>query len=165
MLTSLRGGRAPLGALFGTGFRKMGAVFATGFRVGLWVLLGVLLLVVPGVMWYCALYVAVPAVVVEAGLASSADALQRSRELTSGSRWAIFVVAALVGVVNAVAFGVAAVLAALAQALPHPIAVLLATAVIALASTFGACASAVAYHDLRVAKEGIATADLVKVFE
>jgi hypothetical protein len=41
----------------------------------------------------------------------------------------------------------------------------IATAIVALASTLGACASAVAYHDLRLAKEGVSTAELVKVFE
>ena len=35
----------------------------------------------------------------------------------------------------------------------------------ALVSTFAAIAPAVAYHDLRVAKEGVSTADLARVFE
>ncbi len=165
VLGSLRGERASVGALFGTGFRKMGWVFAVSFRVGLWIILGTLLLVVPAIVWYCALFVAVPAVVVEANLGSSSDALQRSRDLTKGSRWAIFTIALVVAVVSAVAVLVGGVLAALAQALPQPVPIVIATAVIALVSSLGACASAVAYHDLRVAKEGVSTADLVKVFE
>jgi len=165
VLESLRGGRAPVGELFGIGFRKMGAVFATSFRVGLWMILGTLLLVVPGVMWYCALFVAVPAVVVETGLASSADALQRSRDLTKGSRWAIFAIALVVGILSVVVLALAGLAAALVQFLPQPIPLVVATVVVALVSTLGACASAVAYHDLRIAKEGVATEDLVKVFE
>lgn len=165
MLESLRGGRAPIGTLFGTGFRKAGWVFAVSFRVGIWLLLGTLLLVVPGIVWYCALFVAVPAVVVESKLGSSADALQRSRDLTRGDRWGIFAVAA-VSFVLAVAITVAvAALLAFAEALPPPIVMVLANAVVALASTFGAITAAVAYHDLRVVKEGAATEDLARVFE
>lgn len=164
VLESLRGGRVPVGALFGTGFRKMGMVFATSFRVGLWMLLGVILLIVPAILWYCALFVSVPAVVVEPNL-SSGEALQRSRDLTKGSRKAIFVVGLVIGVTSLVVVGIAGVVAVFAQALPHPLPVVLAAAIIALVSSFGACASAVAYHDLRAAKEGIATEDLVKVFE
>ncbi len=165
VLESLRGGRASAGALFGTGFRKVGWVFAVSFRIGLWMILGTLLLVVPAIIWYCALFVAVPAVVVEANLESSADALQRSRDLTKGSRWGILAVALVVFAVTAAAVVVAGLFAALAQGLPRPIPVLIATAIIALVSSLGACASAVAYHDLRLAKEGASTADLVKVFE
>lgn len=165
VLESLRGGRPPVGALFGTGFRKMGWVFATSFRVGLWMLLGFVLLVVPAFMWYSALFVAVPAVVAEPNLDSSADALARSRALTKGSRWGIFAVVLVAFAVGFASTAIAGVLGALAGALPHPIPVLLATVLTALASSFSACAAAVAYHDLRVAKEGVATADLVKVFE
>jgi hypothetical protein len=165
VLESLRGGRVSVGVLFGTGFRQMGAVFAVSFRVGLWMILGTVLLVVPALVWYCALFVAVPAVVVEAKLSSSADALTRSRELTKGSRWGIFAVVLVVFVVTVAAVTVAGALAAFAQALPQPVPVVIATAIVALASTLGACASAVAYHDLRLAKEGVSTAELVKVFE
>jgi hypothetical protein len=165
VLESLRGGRVPAGALFGVGLRKFGAVFAVSFGVGLWLMLGVILLVVPAVVWYCALFVAVPAAVVEAKLSSSADALQRSRELTAGSRWAIFAVVLVLFVVRVAAAVVAGAVGAVAQALPQPVPVLLAVAVVALGSTLGACATAVAYHDLRLSKEGASTADLVKVFE
>jgi type III secretory pathway component EscS len=165
VLESLRGGRASVGALFRTGFGKMGWVFAVSFRVGLWLILGTLLLVVPGVMWYCALFVAIPVVVVERHLDSSADALQRSRDLTKGSRRAIFVVVLVSWIVTFVVAAAAGLVAAFAQALPQPVPIVFATALIALVSTFGACAAAVAYHDLRIAKEGAATEDLVKVFE
>lgn len=165
VLRSLDGGRVGIGALFRVGFRKMGWVFLVSFAVGLWVLLGAILLVVPGIIWYCGLYAAIPAVVVEADLGVS-GALARSRSLTKGHRWSIFAVVLVVFVVTAVAAAGGGVLVALAaRALSPAVAALLVTVVIVLASSFGACASAVAYHDLRVEKEGIATADLVKVFE
>lgn len=164
VLESLRGGRAGLGTLFAVGFRKLGWVFLTSLGVGLWVLLGTILLVVPGIVWYCALYVAVPAVVVEPGIGAS-GALARSRELTKGRRWAVLAVVLVVFVVSIATGMLAGGLAATASGLPHPIPALVVTALTALVSSAGACAAAVAYHDLRVAKEGVATADLVKIFE
>jgi hypothetical protein len=166
VLESLRGGRAPIGRLFEKGFGKMGTVFVVSFRTGLWFVLGFVLLVVPFVVWYCALYVAIPAAVVEDRLASSADALARSRELTAGHRWAILAVTLVVVVVTVVVGGVAGlVITLLRQTLPGGVQAFLVVAVTTLVSALGACAHAVAYHDLRVAKEGVATADLVKVFE
>ncbi|HET7827136.1 MAG TPA: hypothetical protein VFK90_17500 [Anaeromyxobacter sp.] len=166
VLESLRGGRVRTGELFRKGFAKMGTVFTVSFRTGMWFILGLILLVVPFVVWYCALFVAVPAAVVEEGVGSSGDALARSRALTAGHRWAIFAVALVVLVVNVVLDGIAGiVLALVGQALPIGIQSLSVASVMTVVSALGACAHAVAYHDLRVAKEGVATADLVKVFE
>lgn len=165
VLQSLDGGRVGIGALFRTGFRKVGWVFLVSFAVGLWVILGTLLLVVPGIIWYCGLFAAIPAVVVEADLGVS-GALARSRSLTAGHRWGIFAVILVALVVSvAITGGGGALVALVAGALPPPIPALLVTALTALGGSFWACAPAVAYHDLRVAKEGVATADLVKVFE
>ncbi len=164
VLESLRGERVPLGTLLGTGFSKLGRVFLVSVAVGLRVLLGFMLLVVPGIVFLCQLYVAVPAAVVEPDV--GLEAIPRSRALTAGNRWGIFVIV-LVGLLVTIAVGgVAGVLALLgASALPGPAVAVLVTAIGALASPFGACAAAVAYHDLRVAKEGVDTATLVKVFE
>jgi len=164
VLKSLRGERAPVGALFGTGFRTMGSVFAVSFRVGLWLLLGTVLLVVPALLWYCVLFVAVPAAVVEPNLGSSADALERSRVLTRGNRWGILAIL-LVDLVVTVAVVVAtSAFAALASVVPRSILIAASSTVIVLVSSFSACTAAVAYNDLRVSKEGVSTADLVRIF-
>jgi hypothetical protein len=164
VLQSLRGETVPLGRLLGSGFSKMGSVLLVSIGFGLIVFLGFVLLVVPGVIALCALYVAVPAVVVED--VGPGEALGRSRTLTKGSRWSILAVALVVGVVTFVAAAAAGALVALGvSALPHPVPALLSTAIVALLTPLGACAAAVAYHDLRVAKEGVDTATLVKVFE
>jgi hypothetical protein len=165
VLQSLDGRRVGFADLFRTGFRKMGWVFLVSFAVGLWVMLGTLLLVVPGIVWYCGLYTAVPAVVVEEDLGVS-GALSRSRELTKGNRYEIFAVA-LVTVVATIGGAVIAgvVVGFVGSFLPQPVAAVLLAAVIAVVSSIAACASAVAYHDLRVAKEGVSTAELAKVFE
>lgn len=170
VLQSLHGRRVGVGNLLRTGLRKMGWVFLVSFAVGLWLLLGVLLLVIPAIVWYCGLYVAVPAVVVEADLGVN-EALRRSRSLTAGHRWAILAVVVVVFLVTMLGLFAASLIAGVAFAgigtgeVPHVVEASILTAVLAASSTLGACASAVAYHDLRVAKEGVSTADLVKVFE
>jgi hypothetical protein len=165
VLKALRGERAPVGALFATGFRTMGSVFAVSFRVGLWLLLGTVLLVVPAFVWYCALFVAVPAAVVEPSLRSSADALERSRQLTKGNRWGILAILIVVLGVTVTIVVAATALGVLASVFPRSVLVVANATIIALASSFGACTTAVAYNDLRVSKEGVSTEDLVKIFE
>jgi hypothetical protein len=150
VLQSLRGESVPLGRLLGSGFSKMGSVLLVSIGFGVIVFLGFLLLVVPGVMALCALYVAVPAVVVED--VGPGEALGRSRALTKGSRWGILAIALVVGVVTfAVAGAAGALIAYGASALPHPVPALLSSAIVSLLTPLGACAAAVAYHDLRVA--------------
>jgi hypothetical protein len=165
VLGSLQGQPARVGALLDRGVGRIGVVFASSFRMGLWLVLGFILLIVPGVIWYCALFVAVPAAVVEPALGSSAAALARSRTLTAGSRWQIFGVVVLVGLVMLVGMFVAGFLAVLATGLPLSTRGLIGMVVMTLITPLGACAPAVAYHDLRVAKEGVSTADLARVFE
>ncbi len=166
VLESLRGRRVALGALLGTGFAKLWRVFVVSFGVGVRVFIGFVLLVIPGVVALCRLYVAIPAAVVEP--VDPSDAIDRSRTLTEGNRWGIFVIALVpflvTLLVSAVGGGVL-VLALGASALPPRIFVVLGTAIAVLASPLGACASSVAYHDLRIAKEGVDPAELVKVFE
>ncbi len=164
VLEGLRGTRAPVGALLRKGFAKFGPVLLVAIAYGFVVLLGFVLLVVPGIIALCALYVALPAVVVED--VGPGAALGRSRALTKGSRWGILVIflaLAVVGVAVVTASG--ALAAIVGAALPHPYPALIATALMVLVTPLHACGAAVAYHDLRVAKEGISTADLVKVFE
>src|SRR5512142_3297263 len=80
VLQSLRGETVPLGRLLGSGFSKLGSVLLVSIGFGFIVFLGFVLLVVPGVVALCALYVAVPAVVVED--VGPGEALSRSRART-----------------------------------------------------------------------------------
>jgi hypothetical protein len=67
----------------------MGRILVASLLMGLVILLGFLLMVIPGVILAVGLAVAIPAVVLEAGRSAS-GALSRSWELTRGSRWRIF---------------------------------------------------------------------------
>ena len=124
------------------------------------------LAVVPMLMLQTALWVAVPAAVVERP--GVFGAIGRSFRLTRGSRWRILGVNLVLLVVSAV----------LEVALGSPdgeedstvaelrreVVVQVATAALVL-GPLGAIASIVGYHDLRVGKEGADVEDLARVFE
>ena len=84
----LRGQRAAIGDLVRRGFSSLVPVVLAAIAYSLLLIIGTILLVVPGIILATALWVYVPAIVVEkAGVGAS---FTRSRALTKGHRWAIF---------------------------------------------------------------------------
>lgn len=77
-----------IGSCFGVGFRKAFPLFLTMLLGGLGVMLGYLLLIIPGIILALMWAVAIPACVLE-NLGATAS-LQRSNELTKGSKGMIF---------------------------------------------------------------------------
>jgi hypothetical protein len=129
--------------------------------VGFGVVLGLILLIVPGVILMIMWYVANPACIVERlGVFAS---MARSSELTKGHRWSIFgmwlLIAIASGVMAAVVKGVLGLTGSTGLVISGTL------AWTALASAFGAIFVVVAYHDLRVAKEGIDIRQIVAVFD
>ena len=128
---------------------------------------GLMLLVVPGIIAACALYVALPAVMVER-LGTFAS-LRRSRALTYGYRWPILGVLALFLVVSLAAVTVvgalvAGLIAAAGEGVGGVAALIVAFLALVIVEAFAAVLSAVVYHDLRVAKEGVDIEHLSGVF-
>jgi hypothetical protein len=137
---------------------------------GIVIMIGFLLLIVPGVMLYIILIVSVPALVEERrGVFGS---MRRSRDLTRGSRWLIlllvilfYVASIIVSILfNTVAgvsmFGVAA------GNMPDPrIAGLAAGLSSSLTGVFVAVMLASLYVELRTVKEGETTDTLAGIFE
>ena len=148
---------------------RIASVLVTSLLVGLLAGLATLALIVPGVMLMCMWYVALPAVIVERLKARAS--MRRSRALTSGYRWPIFGLLLLAGILAAVALGVAGALFALVVALTGhggslaTVAVVLTFLGTVVGQAFGAVLSAVVYHDLRVAKEGVDIERLTNVFD
>ncbi len=164
----LNGERAPFGQMIAVGLRRGLPVVGTGFVVWLVTVAGMLLLLVPGVMFLVAACVAVPAAVVERP--GVEGALRRSFDLTRGSRWPLFAAGLAVVVVMwllsmAVQLGATVLVVALPP--PQALGVTLVVSQLgnALFSVLPAVAVAVCYHDLRLAKEGVDTAQLARVFE
>jgi hypothetical protein len=160
----LAGKRVSLGAMIAAGLRRAIPLLLVGIICYVIVVLGMILLFVPGVIFACALVAAIPAVVVERPGVFAA--VKRSFALTKGRRLAIF---ATMLVLFVVAMGVALIgnflLPLLTAAFSPMLGTVLGLVVNIVFGTLLWVAPGVVYHDLRVAKEGVATAQLVAVFE
>jgi hypothetical protein len=164
-LRSLAGGHLSVGESLRAGLAKMWPVARVSFGTGLIVLLGAVLLVVPGIVAACALWLAVPAIVAEPGLSFSA-ALKRSRTLTQGSRTKIFVVALVSWLTVGVGLlALVLVISATELFVPPAVGAVLMEACATILFGIVAIAPAVAYHDLRASNEGIASGHLASVFD
>ena len=155
----LGGQRAGVGDMLRQGLRTLLPVVGTAFLVTLAVLLGYVLLIIPGIMVAVATSLAFPAVVVER--LGPVAAFQRSLDLSRGFRWQLFGCFAVLFVVQ---MGLSIVNMGLQLAVPIAGA-FLSIGVMLLSYPLPWLVIAVAYHDLRVAKEGVDTSALVQVFE
>ena len=169
---AMRGRPFGVGQSLRHGFRRFFPLVGVAIVSTLLTWLAALALLVPGAIVACAFYVAVPVCVIEqAGVGAS---LRRSRDLTRGSRWAIFgllllvsLLAALVGgaaTIGMLALGGSGNLARLADGGISPFR-LVAFFLDAIVRTFGAVVTAVVYYDLRVAKEGVDLDQIAAVFD
>ncbi len=164
VLQALRGERPRARTLLGAGLRKFFRIFWVSVSYQFLVGIGLLLIVVPGVVAAAGLFVAVPVAMAEPRLVGTTQTLWRSWALTKGRRLGVLVVAL-------VALGFLLALIAIAEAIaatvpaPWYVAPALEQAAFVLGSGLLFTAPAVAYHDLRVEKEGVSADELVKVFE
>lgn len=107
---------------------------------------------------YARFYLTIPATVVEG--VGAGEAIQRSKDLTEGSQWRIAGMLALVWIGEFAAQHVAP------RLVPGLVPRVVATWVgLVVVTAFDAVLMTVTYHDLRVAKEGIGTDELTRVFE
>jgi hypothetical protein len=119
-----------------------------------------LLLVIPGFMFLSAMFVVVPACVVDR--LGPIDSMGRSAGLTKGHRWRIFGLILLIFVPGAILQRILFVLAVTAG----PMALSIETFVWdSLFEAFGAVVGAVAYYNLRAVKEGIDIERIAAVFD
>jgi uncharacterized membrane protein len=144
------------------GWRRFPAVIGLAICASVLMALGAALLIIPGVVVATMLFVATPVCVVER--LGPFDSMERSAQLTKGQRWKIFGLLVLLGVA-------AAIVGALIDTMAEVAGVNEMLASIAHAAwdaTWGAAYAVLviaAYHDLRVAKEGVDTAQIAAVFE
>lgn len=173
VINQLRGFPASVGETIKVGLGSLGRVFLVSLLVGIVTAFGLMLCIVPGVMWMCSNWVAVPVAVVEnPGVRASLD---RSQELTSGTRVGVFAVILVIGmivgvistVVSATLTNMGATMAGTKDLQGPALAVTqgLITLLLIPFECLSATAVAVGYHDLRVNREGANVDDLVRVFE
>lgn len=153
------GERAEWRPALGFAARRLHSILWVTFLGGLLAVLGLVLLIVPGVYLYVAFAVAVPVLLTEG--VKGRKALGRSRRLVKGRWWGTFGVvvlgAILVGIVEAALVGLAAVFTTIDTADPTLGSFLVNTGATVLASLiatpFAAAFVVVLYFDLRVRKE------------
>jgi hypothetical protein len=141
-------------------FRRLLPLILLAFLESLLLVLGLILLVVPGLILYTMWLVAVAACVVER--TGPWRSLRRSQELTKGHRWKIFglfLVLLLLSLINPV-------LQLALTAAAGPTAGAIGNAIwTAIGSAFSSVVIAVTYYELRVAKEGIDIEQIASVFD
>jgi len=157
----MRGQDFTIGASLARGFARFFPILGLFICLGIGVGLGFILLIIPGIILAIMWYVALPACVVE-GL-GPIESLQRSGFLTKGNRWRIFGIAVVIYIVNTlVQLVVGQVLSAVAGQVVSVIGVF---AWMSLVQAYSAIVVAVAYHDLRVVREGADIDQIAAVFD
>jgi hypothetical protein len=157
----MRGRPVRLGESIAKGLARVLPVIGIAICVALAVGVASILLVIPGLIVWTMLFVALPACVVERlGVFAS---LGRSAELTKGKRWRTFGLLLLTWVVAAISYGVVGgVLLPIGGLVAAQIGLFIWSA---LVSSLQSIVVVVAYHDLRVAKDGIDTDRIAAVFD
>ncbi len=166
-LQYLDGQKPSVFAALAQGLRRFIPIIIIALITTILVWIGMVLLIIPGIIVALMLCVAIPVVMVEGpGIFSS---LSRSRALTKGSRWRLLGLF-LVAVIGTflVTTVISVVLSLVLQFLGETGAIVSTVIDVGLQlfiTVFLAVVLAVAYHDLRVAKEGVSTAQLAAVFD
>jgi hypothetical protein len=157
----LRGRPVSLAESVRVGLRRAGPIVALAIVMSLLGMLGLVLLIVPGMLLFTMWFVASSACVVErTGLRQS---LRRSSQLTKGHRGKILGLMLLLFIVSAmVTLVIDTILSAVGGATLSLLGSLVWNGIL---GAFYAISAVVSYHDLRVAKEGIDIEHIAAVFD
>ena len=157
----MRGRPVNLMASLRVGLNRLFPVLGVAILMSLCIGIAAILLIIPAFIVMTMLFVAMPVCIVEQ--LGPAKSLSRSAELTKGHRWAIFglwfLVMIIIGIGGKVVGAVGLMIGGLG------ISLVLSLIWGALAGAFNAIMVVVAYHDLRVVKEGIDTDQIASVFD
>jgi hypothetical protein len=161
----LNGQRPSLGAILSRGMSTIGPVIVIAILLSLVVGIGFVLLIVPGIFLAVAYAVVIPAAVVERP--GIKGAFSRSWDLTKGYRWSVLgLLLVMVVIVLIISFAIGAVGGVVAFSTgDFTLLIVLDYLISALSGVLMSVMIAVLYHDLRVAKEGVSTAQIAAVFD
>jgi hypothetical protein len=175
----MRGQTVTLSDCVKVGLKRFLPVVGTGLLVGLVIFAGLIMLIVPAIIFACILYVATPAAVVEA--TSPVDSMKRSAFLTKGHRWTVFVISLVLGLISGAVGLIISMItpgpaaptitpgADLSKILADTYAAMRTQTMISLVvgavlGCLQSVATVVVYHDLRAQKEQIDLDKIVAVF-
>jgi len=167
-VTDMNGKRAALGDCLSIGLRSFLPLLAIGILLGLAVVLGCILFIVPGLMIAMAWCVAVPSYVIEQP--PLLESFGRSAELTRGNRWrifALFIVYFVAFIIIEAVFGIFGTASRLAAGggIPLMQAIVLTPLISVASAMIGATGAAVLYVELRRIRDGVGPAGLAAVFD
>jgi uncharacterized membrane protein len=153
-------GKTPsMGDAISTALAVLLPAIGLSLLVGIGVMIGFVLLIVPGIILWLRWAVAVPALVQERqGVMAS---MSRSAELTRGSRWALF---GLFVILVIIAIVIQAVIGMVVPALGTWIGSIVSVLVQSIVSMIISTATAVSYVELRQVKEGTSVGELAEIF-
>ncbi len=161
VVMELQGQRASVGACVATGLGRFFPVLGVCCMAGLCVGGASLLLLVPGLIVFCMLYVAAQAAVLERP--GVMGALRRSRELTQGHKLEIFGLLVILGLMN---FGLQLLIGTTVDAvedLHRYVYMIIAEQMVS--GSVSAVMASVAYYFLRAEKEGTSASELAAIFD
>lgn len=141
-------------------FARFFPLFGLGILSGLAVMVGFVLVIVPGVILLVMWAVAVPACVVE-GL-GPIESMSRSSALTKGHRWKVFGLLLVLWFINGIG---SQFFTTLLGAVSETLASVGSYIWLAVWTALWNCVLIMTYHDLRVAKEGIDTGQVAAIFD
>lgn len=131
---------------------------------GLAIMLGFILLIIPGIIVSLALSVAIPAYVAESRT-GIIDALKRSWELTKNHRWAILLIFILIGIFGAILSGIIQAVSMIFAAQSPALIIGLNSIIEGLYTLISTVFTVVIYVVLRESKEGNTSESTASVFE
>ncbi len=166
-IVDFNGGRASLSDSIATGIKHFLPLIAIAILMSLGLMVGMMLLVVPGVILAIMWVLAVPVQVVEK--TGIRQAFARSRELTRGSRWKIFglfivyiILATVLSMIIMLPAGLFAEGSIGGTTITLVLFQVISSVLTAVVSAAGVSAL---YFELRKSKEGIGAEALAKVFD
>ena len=157
----MRGRPGNLGDCLRVGLGRFFPIIGLAICMSIGIMIGFVLLVIPGIILAVMWFVATPACVVEQ--LGPMSAMGRSSELTKGHRWKIFGMLVLVVIGAGIVSLIIGALLGLTGSF-----VLVTLGTLAWAGVWGAFYAifgVVTYHDLRVAKEGVDVHQIAAVFD
>jgi hypothetical protein len=150
-------------AALGTSFTRFLPLLGLGILVYLGVIVGLILLIIPGVILILRWMVCAPALVAE-GIGIS-KAMARSAELTDGHRWPIFGLTIIYFIIVLVLNSMADALTAGLGGSASTAGLIIRTANDAFQSMIVTVGAASIYFELREIKEGVSVGEIAAVFE
>lgn len=148
---------------------RVWAIVAVAFLLGIALLLGLMLFILPAIVMAVRWVVALPACIVE-GLGPF-DSFRRSAELTEGHRWKIFgllVVALLLFIGARLLVGIPSdwIVNLMPEGLARTVVDnIISSVAVAIYTAYFNIALVMVYRDLRIAKDGVDTEQIAAVFD